>query len=192
MSEATWRALAHARVVLSCESVFARLEMRSRLGAIADVVPRQLATVALAELEPHGDIGADLAGVRGAGRERRLDEVTAAIAERIRTGIDEVQWPVPDEGYDVVLTVDVAAAVYGFVAGCVKPLESLVVQHAHGRHDERSAHRLLSPRPFFDADAFTALAGLLNLVAAAEAAVHEAQRDHEAAVRDAAPDEHDG
>lgn len=182
MSERTLRVLMHARVTLSCEVVFARLEKRTRLDAIASSLPGQLATVARAELALEPDIDARARSLDPI-RERELLEATAAVAARIRAGIDGVQWPTLEDGFDIISTPDVAAAVYGFLAGCVEPLEALVLGHARPDRDARTVRRILAPRPFFDPDAFTALAGLLNLVSAAEIAVQDAQRAHDAATR---------
>jgi len=182
MSERTLRDLKRARVRLSREVVVARLEGRTRLEAMAGALPEQLAALVRAELEIDSSRPALTAALR-ASRERQLSEAAAAIAARIRAGIDDVQWPTRADGFDVVTTLDVAAAVYGFIASCVKPLEALVLLHAGRGRDARLVHRILSPRPFFDADAFTALAGLLNRVSTAEIAVRDAQRAHEAAAR---------
>jgi hypothetical protein len=182
MSERTLRVLMHARVTLSCELVFARLEKRTRLESIASALPGQLAAVARAELELEADMDAR-ARIPDPLRESELSEATAEVAARIRAGIDDVQWPTPEDGFDVISTPDVAAAVYGFLAGCVEPLERLVLRHARPDRDARTVRRILAPRPFFDPGAFTALAGLLNLVSAAQLAVEDAQRAHDAAVR---------
>lgn len=190
MSERTLRVLMGARVALSCELVFLRMEQRSRLDAIAEDLPEQLAAIARAEVAletPGGRAARELAPAR----ERELREATAAVATRIRAGIDEVRWPTPEDGFDVVVTLDVAAAVYGHLATCLRPLESLVMLRASRVRDERAVRRTLSPRPFFDPNAFAALAGLLNLVAAAEIAVQDAQRAHEASLRDRADGDHE-
>ncbi len=181
MSERTLRVLMHARVTLSCELVFARLEKRTRLESIANVLPEQLGAVARAELDIEGDAGDRVRGLEP-DLERELLEATAAVTARIRAGIDEVQWPTLEDGFDFISTPDVAAAVYGFLASCVEPLEDLVLLHARRDRDARTVRRILSPRPFFDPDAFTALAGLLNLVSAAQTALDDAQRAYDAAV----------
>lgn len=182
VSEPTAEALASARVALARAITFARIEQRRCLEATAAALPTQLAAIAQAELELEDDTGSLSQPLRAA-RDAELGAATAAVAADIRAGIDEVRWPAHEDGFDVISTLDAAVAVYGFLAARVRPLEALVLLHAHRGRDTSTVRRLLSPRPFFDPRAFTVLAGLLNRVAAAEIAVENAERDHHIAMR---------
>ncbi|MBB0993626.1 hypothetical protein G6010_14330 [Dietzia sp. SLG510A3-3B2-2] len=178
MSDETKRMCEEASAAVDAARMRACVRKQECLDVIADGIPAAVERIAkrTAQEQPEVTKGLGVQGIRSLRSE--LATEAAELAEYVRAGSSEIQWPHRDSEWSKVGSHHIHSALFTYMYG--SPVDKIGAVFDRRGYDTqktpgRGAQGLVLPQSLYDRDSFEAVADSLNELAAAEAALKAAK-----------------